>query len=233
MTSLTTPVPGFSLDEMTLEQALLQPEEEAAGSATAAVASAPEEEQIGEPVREPDARDRVIERLANELARVLVSAVRELQSADGTQELGAMVRHQEDWLSATAERVTEMSHRLDDVVKEVAAQREAGTATQDAINGLKAEVHELSESVNERVEAVIRRVGLQQEEIAACQSSAVELPARVTAVVERLDRQADAIRGLWSTRSQTANALEDLMGVLSRLKTIGAPPDAADQTPAL
>jgi len=71
-------------------------------------------------------------------------------------------------------------------------------------------------------------VGVQQEELAALQTSVLGVSPRVTALVERLDRQADAIRSMYDGQALRETVLDEVVGVLGRLKT-GTPAVAADQ----
>ena len=166
--------------------------------------------------------DPLMERLARDLTSVFLTTLCEWQTSDGAQALRTMVRHHEHWLTATAERVSELSHNLKSLTETVAHQQAAGAATHKAVGDLREQIQEVTGSIKERVEALVVRVGLQMEDLKSWQTSASDLPKKVDSVVERLDRQAEAIRTLWDSKSQTAHVLEELVGILGRI-TAGPP----------
>lgn len=178
-----------------------------------------EEMTLGRGAEEPkDATEPLIRRLAESLAASLVTTFREWQETDGVRVLEAMVRHQEDWLAATAERVTDVGRRVDDLAKTVVQQGAATTETQAAIGALREEVREWTGSTSDRVEALVSRMGLLQEEVTTVQA---DLPSRVQSLAERLDRQAEAIRGGWEARTQAEAVVDQLVSALQRLQPAG------------
>jgi len=64
------------------------------------------------------------------------------------------------------------------------------------LDTLQAGVQELSTSVSERIDVLCRELGVQQEDISAVKSTLSGFSARVDTVMERLDRQADALRSI-------------------------------------
>jgi chromosome segregation ATPase len=178
-----------------------------------------EEMTLGRGSQEPkDATEPLLRRLAESLAESLLNTFRKWQETEGARVLEAMGRRQEDWLAATAERVTEVGRRVDDLAKAAAQQSTARTETQAAISALREEVREWTGSTSDRVEALVSRMGLLQEEVTAVQA---ELPSRVQSLTERLDRQAEAIRGVREARTQAEGVVDQLVSALQRLQPAG------------
>ena len=178
-----------------------------------------EEMTLGRGSPEPkDATEPLLRRLAESLAESLLNTFRKWQETEGARLLEAMGRRQEDWLAATAERVTEVGRRVDDLAKASAQQSITTTEVQATISALREEMREWTGSNSDRVEALVRRMGLLQEDVAAVQA---ELPSRVQSLTERLDRQAEAIRGVWDARTQAEGVVDQLVSALQRLQPAG------------
>ena len=178
------------------------------------------------PVREA-AEDPVadlVNNLAKGLAEVLVGAIRGIEKhlTTETRALGASFQQQ-------LERLTEMA--VDQKSATAAASesfRRAGERHDAELRDLRAQFQQFSSVTSERLDAVCSRAGVQQEELAALQTSVLGVSPRVTALVDRLDRQADAIRSMYDGQALRETVLDEVMGVLGRLKT-GTPAVPADQ----
>ncbi len=197
-------------------------------------------------VEDDPAAARVIGKLATGLAGILVEAFRDLlaRKADENRALSCSIEQQEDRLAAAAEGLIELSGRIERLAEGVSGQKSVGLATQQkcehltagleslweankrhesAAADLRKEMQELSGSVTDRLDALLHRLGLQHEEISALKCTASEVSPRVAAIVERLDRQAEAIRSIWEAQVQREAALDDLVAALTRLKASGFP----------
>ena len=128
-----------------------------------------------------DAVADLVNNLAKGLAEVLVGAIRGLEKhlTTETRALGSSFQQQ-------FERLADM----------VADQKSAEESRDVQVRDLRAEFQQFSSATTERLDAVCSRVGVQQEELAALQTTVLGVSPRVTALVERLDRQADAIRSM-------------------------------------
>jgi len=83
---------------------------------------------------------------------------------------------------------------------------------------LKTETKDLSSTVTQQMESVTARLGLHHEELAGLKSNISDVSRKVAGFIERLDRQAEVIRSLNETQVRRAAALDELLGVLTRLK---------------
>jgi chromosome segregation ATPase len=91
------------------------------------------------------------------------------------------------------------------------------------LGALRQETKEFSAAVSERIDALCGELGVHQEDMAAVKSTLCAFSSRVDTVVERLDRQADALRAMYSTYSQRETELEQLVDGLARLRAYPAP----------
>jgi len=236
---------ALCLEEMSFGAGVTKLEETVHASAPPHFDEQPEPVRVEAPspgeARGDNEVEQVTAALANDIARILVTAFQNLlgEKADESRTLSAAVRHQEDWLAATAERLTELSRKVDGLAETAAEQDAARIAAQErheqlaasvgsvrestelfesTASAIRREMRELSDSMTDRLDALLCRVGMQQEEISAIKLGAGDLSPRVTAVTERLDRQAEAIRSIWETQSQRESVFDQLVDSLSRLK---------------
>jgi len=80
--------------------------------------------------------------------------------------------------------------------------------------------------VSERIEHVCKELGVQQEDLTAVKSALGGFSSRIDTVVERLDRQAEALRSMYTTYSQRESELEQLVDGLARLRAYPTAPPA-------
>lgn len=78
-------------------------------------------------------------------------------------------------------------------------------------------------ALNERIDGLCKELGVQQEDIAALKSAVCAFSARMDALVERLDRQGDAVRSICTAYSQRETELEQLVDGLARLRAYPTP----------
>jgi chromosome segregation ATPase len=83
---------------------------------------------------------------------------------------------------------------------------------------LRTEAKDFSAVTAQQIDGVTARLGLHQEELDGLKSNVSEISQKVTGIIERLDRQAEVIRYLNETQSRRSAALDELLGVLTRLK---------------
>ena len=113
-----------------------------------------------------------------------------------------------------------VSERMDVAV----AALQASDAQQgEALTALKNETKALSQSLSDRIDTFCKELGVQQEDIAGVKATLGTLYPRVDALVERLDRQADAVRSMCTAYSQRETELEQLVDGLARLRAFPTP----------
>jgi uncharacterized protein involved in exopolysaccharide biosynthesis len=66
-------------------------------------------------------------------------------------------------------------------------------------------------------------MGVQQEDLSAIKTTLGAFLTRVDALAERLDRQAEAVRSMYTAYSQRETELEQLVDGLARLRAFPAP----------
>jgi chromosome segregation ATPase len=180
---------------------------------------ASETRKVGDAV---DRRLDAVQGSMQDLAR-FVSEQRTLNVTVQTQleTLGAGIRESETRQTAAVESlrtetvvlVTSVSDRVDAVA---AAQRESEVRR-------KVEIAELSRSLLERIESLCKELGVQQEDVSAIKATLANFSARTDLLVQRLDRQAEAVRSMYTAYSQRETELEQLVDGLARLRAFPAP----------
>jgi chromosome segregation ATPase len=108
---------------------------------------------------------------------------------------------------------TTASQRIDAAV---AAQKESDTRRE-------AEMKALALLLSDRIEGICREMGVQQEDLSAIKTTLGAFLTRVDALAERLDRQAEAVRSMYTAYSQRETELEQLVDGLARLRAFPAP----------
>jgi chromosome segregation ATPase len=108
-----------------------------------------------------------------------------------------------------------VSERIDVTV---AALKETDERQAADLAALQVETRASNRSIEERIDSLCRDVGLEQEEVVAIKGTLSSSGSRIDALVERLDRQADAVRLMHTTYSQRENELEQLVDGLARLR---------------
>jgi chromosome segregation ATPase len=98
----------------------------------------------------------------------------------------------------------------------VAAQRESDVRRET-------DMAELANSLLERFERVCKELGVQQEDVAAIKTALATFSTRTDALVQRLDRQAEAVRSMYASYSQRESELKQLVTGLARLRAFPAP----------
>lgn len=113
-----------------------------------------------------------------------------------------------------------VSKRIDGTV---AAQQESEERRVADLAAMRNETKALSEAISERIDSLSRELSVQQEDIAALKTALGTFSSRTDALVERLDRQADAVRSMYIAYSQRETELEQLVDGLARLRAQPTP----------
>jgi chromosome segregation ATPase len=126
----------------------------------------------------------------------------------------------ESFQAETKSFSTSLSERID---INLTAQREADARQTAELGALQKETRAISQSMAERIDGICADFGIQQEDIAAIKATLGSFSSRVDALVERLDRQAEAVRSMCSAYSQRETELEQLVDGLARLRAYPTP----------
>jgi chromosome segregation ATPase len=126
-----------------------------------------------------------------------------LREADARQTAAVETLRTETTLFSTS-----ASERIDAAV---ATQRECDVRRET-------EIAALSKALHERLESLCKELGVQQEDLAAIKGTLGTFSTRTDALVERLDRQAEAVRSMYTAYSQRETELEQLVDGLARLR---------------
>jgi hypothetical protein len=178
----------------------------------------------------------LVDNVAYGLASVLVVAIRGLENhiASETRKVGDTVGRRLDTLQAGFQELTDaiseqrsMNLSVQDKCQQLAASAafmQESQARQDVeLTALRKETGEFSALVSERIDVVFKELGVHQEDIAAIKSTLSGLYSRVDAIVERLDKQAVALRSMCATYAHRETELEQLVDGLARLRAYPAP----------
>jgi chromosome segregation ATPase len=104
-----------------------------------------------------------------------------------------------------------------------ASLQEADSRQAADLDALRNETRTFSQSATERIDGLTRELAVHQEDIAALKGTLSAFSSRVDGLVERLDRQADAVRSLCSAYAQRESELEQLVDGLARLRAFPTP----------
>jgi chromosome segregation ATPase len=125
-------------------------------------------------------------------------------------------------LSTSVTSLEESSARHE---KEIVALRGEATslrAETGALRGettaLRSEAKDFSTVVAHQMDALGARLGLHQEELTGLKSTISEISRKVAGFIDRMDRQGEVIRAITDAQVRRAAALDELLGVLTRLK---------------
>jgi len=185
---------------------------------------------------------QILSRMA-ESANTFLSAVQELvrqgsgwRSAVGQQLDG--LTHRFDQLAEVVfgQQVVNgvVQERYEELCEAVAATREADARQQSDIQALREGTRERMDWFSGRLEELAVQQAVQREEFSELQvkvdslthlkAAVADLSSRLDAWCERLDGQGEALHTLCEAQNQRAAALDQVVDVLSRLKTASATP---------
>lgn len=155
----------------------------------------------------------------------LTEAVAEQKSA------GADIGRRHEQLSGQVAGLQEITARHETEIGTLRGEATTLRAETAALRGetqaLRTEAKDFSTTIVQQVDSVSARLGLHQEELAGLKSNVSDISTKVAGIIERLDRQAEIIRALNETQVRRAAALDELLGVLTRLKAPAEPMVAA------
>ena len=207
----------------------LDPLEEAVAEASHTLPQEDSRAHGGAPTSQQDKVEPTVTSLANALARVFTTAVRELQEQEAgrTNTLHELLGKQQQALEAAIHELAVMKDRVGRLAATVAALEEADQRHESMHNGLREKIQELSASAKEKAEAFSGRLGVQQQEVLAVKAALIELSPAVAAISARLERHAEAIRAVCEAETMGETALDHLVEIWTRLKAASAPRGAS------
>ena len=178
----------------------------------------------------------LVDNVAYGLASVLVVAIRGLENhiASETRKVGDSVGRRLDTLQSGFQDLTAaiseqrsmnllVQDKCQQLATDAASMRESQTRQDAELAAIRKEAGEFSASVSERVDVIVKELGVHQEDIAAVKSTLSSLYSRVDAIVERLDKQAAALRSMCASYAHRETELEQLVDGLARLRAYPAP----------
>jgi chromosome segregation ATPase len=180
---------------------------------------------------EEKAMHRVTEKLAVNLAGVLTSAFQELEDhlMDEGRKLNTSLQQQLEKLQSTVEGLGELRTRFDQLTDRVARQEAASTTAREQHGQLSAEVGLLRQAesrqgseiaaIRHRADEMSSEINRHDEELDNLKAAFSESKDRISAMIDRIDRQAEVIRFLHDAETKRANALEQALEVFAQLKT--------------
>ena len=169
---------------------------------------------------EGQAVEEVVRRLAHSFARAIVAALQNLEK-NRTEELGAMqqsLRRLAEAVSQQSGMNVEARESCARLATEIESVRQADAGHEAAMALLRRETQDVSRAVSDRMKALLGGLQSQQEELLALRSAVGDVPPRVAAIVERLDRQGGAIRSLLEVQERRNAALREFSEALTSLK---------------
>jgi chromosome segregation ATPase len=101
---------------------------------------------------------------------------------------------------------------------EATALRAETGALRGETNALRNEAKDFSTVITHQMDGLSARVGLHQEELGGLKSTVSDISRKVSGFIERIDRQGEVLRALNDTQVRRAAALDEVLGVLTRLK---------------
>ena len=170
------------------------------------------------------------DRIARGIASGLVMAMKELENhiASETRKVSDTVGRRIDVLQS-ALKEAETRHQTD-----IANIRNEAAVTTSSLRETDAK-HEAAlassrQETSERISALAKELSLHQEDITAIKSTLNAFNTTVEGLVQRLDRQADALRSLSASYAQRETELATLVEGLARMRAYPAPaPTATDR----
>jgi chromosome segregation ATPase len=180
-------------------------------------------------------------RLADGLSRILTGAFQELERhiLGESRRISTSFEEQLQRLHGTVDSLTQLKTTFDQLAHSVSEQRSAGTALgqkQEQLSGavtslqsltarheteigaLRSETKDFTTVIVQQMDGFSARLGMHQDELSGLKSTVSDVSHKVAGFIERIDRQAEVIRALNENQVRRAAALDELLGVLTRLK---------------
>jgi len=102
---------------------------------------------------------------------------------------------------------------------EASAFRAEAGALRGETAALRNEAKDFSTVITHQMDGLSERIGLHQEELGGLKTTVSDILRKVSGFIERIDRQGEVLRALNETQVRRAAALDEVLGVLTRLKT--------------
>ena len=122
--------------------------------------------------------------------------------------------------TATKETSAAISARIDAAT---ASLSEADARQDVELESLRTATKDTAAAISSRIDELCKDLSVQQEDIAAVKSTLCGFSTTVEGLVERLDRQADALRTMCAAYAQRETELGSLVDGLARLRAYPAP----------
>ncbi len=101
---------------------------------------------------------------------------------------------------------------------EATALRAETGALRGETTALRNEAKDFSTVITHQMDGLSARVGLHHEELGGLKTTVSDISRKVSGFIERIDRQGEVLRALNDTQVRRAAALDEVLGVLTRLK---------------
>jgi chromosome segregation ATPase len=160
-------------------------------------------------------RVSVTERIDAVTASVKDSEAR--QQADTASRLEAVIATVKETDTERETRMTALQAALNERLAEASAQLEQTDARRES------DMAALRASLTERIDGLCKDLSVHQEDMVAVKSALGGFSKTLESLVERLDRQADALRSMSAAYAQRETDLEQLVQGLARLRAYPAP----------
>jgi len=200
------------------------------------------------PKTDEQAMANVAARLADGLSKILTGAFEELERhvVGESRKISTELEQQVDRLQATVSSLQQLQAKFEHLSEALSEVRAAGAAMGQQQERLLASMAKLDEAsgrhdkeigsvrgdtaalrteakdyatvVAHQMDALSARLGLHQEELTGLKSNLAEISRKMTGFVERMDRQGEVIRAITDSQARRAAALDEMLGVLTRLK---------------
>jgi chromosome segregation ATPase len=173
---------------------------------------------VGESLKISSSFEQQIERLeatVSGLAQLKVKFEHLGEAVSEQRSAGAAIGQRHEQLSGVVTVLQEITARHE---TEFGALRGETTALRGETIVLRGEAKDFSTALAKQVEGLSARVGVHHEELTGLKSTVSDVSQKVGGFIERIDRQAEVLRALSDTQARRAAALDELLGVLTRLK---------------
>jgi chromosome segregation ATPase len=125
---------------------------------------------------------------------------------------------------ADASQQTEVASVRALVNSEAAALRECDARHMADIASLQTETKAVAESLSARISEVLNEIAVQQEDIVAIKSTIKEFNSKFDLMLDRVDKQGEALHTMYTTYAQRESELERVIEGLTRLRAVPGPP---------
>ena len=135
---------------------------------------------------------------------------------------GTAMAQKYEQVAATVATLGETCGRHDNEIGAVRVEATALKTETTALRGetavLRNDAKDFATVIVHQMDGLAARVGLHQEELSGLSSTVSDISRRVSGFIERIDRQGEVLRALNETQVRRAVALDEMLGVLTRMK---------------